>query len=198
MAASVGSLQLNRTGRNFVDGYASDQPCRHGCWILASGAVGAIVGLVLLRSTGPDYSTIKLATTTDLEREFDALRETLDIPGLSAAISEGNQIVWARGFGYADLDRRSTVDPRTTSFHLASVTKPYTATVVLQLADERRLELDSPVSKFGVSMPTGAPVRVWHLLPHTSARTPGSAYPGKFTKGPISVETQTRPRRKKQ
>jgi CubicO group peptidase (beta-lactamase class C family) len=59
---------------------------------------------------------------------------------------------------------------------IASVTKPYTATVVRQLSDEDRLDLDSPVSDFGTDMPRDQPVRVWHLLSHTSSRTPENVY----------------------
>jgi CubicO group peptidase (beta-lactamase class C family) len=58
-------------------------------------------------------------------------------------------MVWTRGFGWADIEHRVRVDPETTSFHLASVTKPIAATVVLQLVDEARLGLDAPISQFG-------------------------------------------------
>jgi CubicO group peptidase (beta-lactamase class C family) len=148
---------------------------RSALWVLAGAVAGAVAG-TLLWSLEPDYATMEVATAADLERELDALRERLDIPGMSAAIAEGDRIIWARGFGYADVDRRIRVDPHATSFHLASVTKPYTATVILQLVDEGRLNLDSPVSRFGVEMPEEEPVRVWHLLSHTSAQRPGSVY----------------------
>jgi CubicO group peptidase (beta-lactamase class C family) len=95
---------------------------------------------------------------------------------MSAAIAERDRVVWARGFGWANLEQRVAVDPAVTSFHLASVTKPYAATVLLQLADEGRLDLDSPVSDFGIDMPRDTPVRVWHLLSHTSGGTPGTTF----------------------
>jgi CubicO group peptidase (beta-lactamase class C family) len=149
---------------------------RWKAWVLAGVAVGVIAGLLLLRTSEPDYAAIEVVTATDLEREFAAMRERLDIPGMSVAISDGDRIVWARGFGYADIDRRVRVDPDTTSFHLASVTKPYTATLVLQLADDGHLDLNSPVSQFGVELPDDEPIRVWHLLSHSSAPPAGSAY----------------------
>ena len=146
---------------------------RVAAWMFAAVLAASAVAGLLLWSPEPDYSRLDVATAADLERELGALRDRLAIPGLSAAIADGDRIVWARGFGYADLDRRIPVDPDTTSFHLASVTKPYAATVVLQLADEGRVSLDAPVTGFGVDMPR---VQVWHLLSHTSQQPPGAAY----------------------
>lgn len=144
-------------------------------WVLAGATAVVVLGL-LLWSAEPDYSAIDVASASDLGRELDALRERLNIPGMAAAIAEGDRVIWARGFGYADLARQAPVDPDTTSFHLASVTKPYTATVVLQLADEGRLDLDAPVSQFEAETPPAPSVLVRHLLSHTSGATPGSVY----------------------
>jgi CubicO group peptidase (beta-lactamase class C family) len=149
---------------------------RSARWIVAGASVAAVAVLVLSSATEPDYSKIDIETTDDLERELEAFRQRLQIPGMAAAIADDGKVVWSRGFGYANLERRAPVDPDTTSFHLASVTKPYTATVVLQLVDEGRLDLESPVSAFGVGMPSDQPVRVWHLLSHTAARPPGRVY----------------------
>jgi len=64
-----------------------------------------------------------------------------------------------------------------TVYHLASVTKPYAATVVLQLVEEGKLNLDQPVAELGASHDSIGPgARVWHLLSHTSAKTPGTAF----------------------
>ena len=149
---------------------------RSALWFVVGAAVTAGAAVLLLWRSEPDYSKIDVATTADLERELGRLRERLEIPGMAVAIAERDRIVWARGFGYADLDRRVPVDPETTSFHLASVTKPYTATVVLQLAEEGRVDLDASVSQFGIDRRSDAPVRVWHLLSHTSGSSPGSDY----------------------
>lgn len=146
-------------------------------WMRAAALVAAVIaGAFVFAPQEPDYSSVQVATTSDLERELDALRQQLEIPGLSAAIADGDRIVWARGFGSADLDRHVPVDPERTTFHLASVTKPFTATVVLQLVEEGRVDLDAPVSRFGVDIPRDQPVRVRHLLSHTSSGAPGRAY----------------------
>ena len=101
------------------------------------------------------------------------MREPLEIPGMSAAIGERDEIVWARGFGLADRERSISAGPDSI-YHLASVTKPYSAVVVLQLVDESKLDLNQPVSDFGVNIGEG--VRVWHLLSHTSTKPPGTVF----------------------
>jgi CubicO group peptidase (beta-lactamase class C family) len=63
----------------------------------------------------------------------------------------------------------------TTSFHLASLTKPLAATVILQLVDEGKVSLDDPVSKYGIVLANSA-VLVRHLMSHTSEGTPGTQY----------------------
>lgn len=123
----------------------------------------------------PDPWQARIATTAELARELDAWRARLRIPGMSAAVAEGDRVIWAQGFGLADVER--SVQARAdTIYHLASVTKPFGATVILQLVEEHRLRLDAPVSDFGIVMERSAPVRVWHLLSHTSRDPPGAAY----------------------
>jgi CubicO group peptidase (beta-lactamase class C family) len=64
-----------------------------------------------------------------------------------------------------------------TIYHLSSVTKPYAATVVLQLVDEGKLDLDQAVSAFGINLDgVGPGARVRHLLSHTAAGTPGTTF----------------------
>ncbi|MEP7347983.1 MAG: serine hydrolase domain-containing protein, partial [Gemmatimonadaceae bacterium] len=95
------------------------------------------------------------------------------IPGVSVVIAKGQQIVWARGFGIADIERQLTVTP-TTSFHLASLTKPFASTVIMQLVEEGKVSLDDPVSKYGIQLQNGVLVR--HLLTHTSEGVPGAVF----------------------
>ena len=111
----------------------------------------------------------------DLERELEALRVNLRIPGMSAAIAEHERVVWTRGFGMAATERGIPAGDDTI-YHLASLTKPYASTVLLQLVQEGRLDLDAPVSQFGIAMTRKTPVKVWHLLSHTSDEPPGTRY----------------------
>lgn len=146
--------------------------CVHVCGVVL---VLTLVLLGWLTFGEPEFDQIRVDTFEELEREMEALRVSLWIPGMSAAIAENQRVVWTRGFGLADVER-GTVTQEDTIYHLATLTKPYASTVVLQLAEEGRLDLNAPVSQFGIAMERSAPVRVWHLLSHTSDEPPGTRY----------------------
>jgi len=110
-----------------------------------------------------------------LEIELDRLRQRLSIPAFSAAIVKNQEVLWARGFGCADIASNAPATPHT-PYHLASLTKPFGATILLQLVEEGLVELDDPVSEYGVYVESDGVARVKHLLSHTSAGTPGRRY----------------------
>ena len=118
-------------------------------------------------------------STADLlpqfEAELEGLRQQLKIPGLSAAIVEDQELVWAQGLGYADLENQVAATPET-PYRLASVTKPIAATLIMQLVEEGVLALDDPVSNYGVHLESEGEIKVWHLLTHTSEGVPGTRH----------------------
>lgn len=69
---------------------------------------------------------------------------THDLPGLAIGIVAGNETVYARGFGVRSIETREPVT-MTTLFHLASISKPFVATAILQLVEQGRVRLDAPV-----------------------------------------------------
>ena len=92
------------------------------------------------------------------------------VPGLSAAVVRGDRLVWAKGFGVADLAAASPATSRTVYLWF-SMTKIVTATAVMRLAERGKLDLDAPADEYFrglkvVSQP--APITVRHLLSHTS------------------------------
>jgi CubicO group peptidase (beta-lactamase class C family) len=92
------------------------------------------------------------------------------VPGLSVAVVKEDRVVWSRGFGLSDLVS-STRATSQTSYLWFSMTKIATATAVMRLAEEHKLELDAPADEYYrgfkiVSQPT--PVSVRHLLNHSS------------------------------
>jgi len=116
------------------------------------------------------------ASLAEFETRVERLRGELNIPGLGLVIASGQRIVWARGLGKADVE--NAIPPTgDTTFHLASLTKTYASTVLLQLVEEGRVSLDDPVTRYGVNAPSTGVVTVRHLLTHTSeSAPPGSAY----------------------
>ncbi len=109
------------------------------------------------------------------EASLDSIRVDLQIPGLAAAIAQGEDIVWARGFGLADVERgRPATD--TTSFYLASVTKPIAAIVMMQLMEEGLVSLDDPIADYGVELEAEGEITVQHVFNHTSQGVPGTVF----------------------
>jgi CubicO group peptidase (beta-lactamase class C family) len=142
-------------------------------------ACAAIAGIAVITwtiaSREPDLSNVSVTTIRALARELDSVRQRLRIPGMSLAIAEGGRLTWAHGLGQAHVEKAIPAGPDTI-YHLASVTKPFGTTVVLQLVEEGRLQLDAPLSGFGINMKRSAPVRVWHVMSHTSRDPPGTRY----------------------
>ena len=81
----------------------------------------------------------------EFEAEVDALRQKLQIPGISIAVVKDQRIVLARGYGYVDLENEipATAD---TPYNIASCTKPFAAAVLMKLVEEGRLDLDTPMA----------------------------------------------------
>jgi CubicO group peptidase (beta-lactamase class C family) len=89
-------------------------------------------------------------------------------PGCALAVMKDGRIVYKRGYGMADLDHDVKITT-TTVFHVASMSKQFTAAAVLMLAQEGKLSLDDPAKNFVPELPDfGAPITLRHLLHHTS------------------------------
>jgi CubicO group peptidase (beta-lactamase class C family) len=96
-----------------------------------------------------------------------ALVNQSPVPAVSVAVAVDGEIVWAEAFGSASLELGVRADPHT-RFRIASVAKPLTATTLMRLAQEGRIDLDAPVASFGddlAHLPETLTVR--HLARHT-------------------------------
>ena len=111
----------------------------------------------------------------EFENVLERIRTDLKIPGFSAAITKNRKIVWVKGFGNANREKSIEATPETV-YHLASLTKPFAATIIMQLIEENKLSLDTPISDFGIDLESQGIIRVRHLLSHTSEGAPGSHY----------------------
>jgi D-alanyl-D-alanine carboxypeptidase len=110
-------------------------------------------------------------TVTDFSARIDPLSKNMlsrPVAGISIAISRHGQVVFARGYGVANLEHSVPVSPETV-FHICSISKNILAAVVLQLVDEGKLKLEDDVTKYVPEAPThGRHVTVRQLLNHTS------------------------------
>ncbi|HTV73288.1 MAG TPA: serine hydrolase domain-containing protein [Candidatus Acidoferrales bacterium] len=90
-------------------------------------------------------AAIDAAVTETMSRE--------QIPGVSLAILHDGAIVYEHGYGYRDVAAEAPVDPQT-YFEIGSVTKQFTTAAIALLAQDGKLNLDDPVSKYVPDAPT--------------------------------------------
>lgn len=148
--------------------------------------------------TGVSSDTRATAIAEQENRAFisaiDRLRRDYRIPGMSVIVMRNQQEVLAQGLGYADLERRIPAS-EITPYHIASLTKPLATTLLLQLVEQGRLDLDAPFAAYDPSYtdlcnlirsPSGyyvpdyncytQQITVRHHLTHTTQGIPGSNF----------------------
>lgn len=82
-----------------------------------------------------------------LEAQLEKSRVSLHIPGMAMAVVKDDALIWARGFGVADMERGTPVTPETL-FAIGSSTKAFTATLIGMLVDEGKMSWDDPITRF--------------------------------------------------
>ena len=89
-------------------------------------------------------------------------------PGCAVGVMKDGRIIHERGYGMADLDHDVKLSP-TTVFHVASMSKQFTAAAILMLAQDGKISLDDPVRKYVPELPDlGGPITLRQLLHHIS------------------------------
>lgn len=89
-------------------------------------------------------------------------------PGVAIAVQRDGKLVYSKGFGYADLEQNAKITP-TTIFHIASVSKQFTAFAIAMLADQGKISLDDDIRKYLPEMHDfGTPITIRQLVHHTS------------------------------
>lgn len=150
------------------------------CWtltfisILFIGLCGS--GWGASTEPGPDPLLTGPADPKELERFLDPFfaeqMERLHIPGAVFVLVKEGEIFFAKGYGYSDLERKIPVVPDRTVFRVASVSKLFTATAVMQLYERGLLRLDEDVNqyltRFKLENNFPQPVTAAHLLTHTT------------------------------
>lgn len=108
-----------------------------------------------------------------LDTWMEATVREREQPGLSIGIVYDQDLIWAKGYGWADLDKRIPATPSTV-YRIASISKLFTATAILQLRDAGKLQLDDPVVRYlpwfqiKNKHPEGPVITIRHLITHTS------------------------------
>jgi CubicO group peptidase (beta-lactamase class C family) len=145
-----------------------------GCVALAAAPLAAPVA----------GSGTAIAQPADFRARADAILQAAypaDGPGAAVVVMRGGRVIYSAGRGLADVDAHRAITPETV-FRLGSLTKQFTAAVVLQLVAEGRISLDDPISRFFPDYPQpGARATVRQLLNHTSGIQSYTGIPGWMT-----------------
>lgn len=123
---------------------------------------------VIARAAAPDASTATLPANVvkALESAADKAFTEAAAPGAVVAVRTG-QGTWTKAYGHADGDGKT---PMTVGIHtrIGSITKTFTGTVVMQLAEQGALSLDDPISKYVPGVPNGDRISLRLLANMTS------------------------------
>ncbi len=113
-----------------------------------------IVALLLAFAVRCSFAASTISDNADVkgaERFFEAWIQGQiayrGLPGIAVGVIHDQELVWAKGFGYADVDLKTPVTP-STKFRMASHSKLFTATAIMQLRDAGKVHLDDPVEKY--------------------------------------------------
>jgi CubicO group peptidase (beta-lactamase class C family) len=102
---------------------------------------------------------------------FAEQMETLHIPGVTFIFVQGERVMYASGYGYANLETATSINADSSVVRIGSVSKPFVATAVLQLVEQGKLDLDSDINQyltaFQLESAFPEPVTLAHLLTHT-------------------------------
>jgi CubicO group peptidase (beta-lactamase class C family) len=110
----------------------------------------------------------------DLGAFFDGIiplqLERSDIAGASVLVMKDGNVLLQKGYGYADEKTKKPVDPNTTIFRLASISKLFTWVSVMQLEEQGKLNIDADVNQyldFRIKSAFGKPITLRNLMTHT-------------------------------
>lgn len=88
-------------------------------------------------------------------------------PGGAVAVLKGDQILYTKAFGYADVDKQKLNNPNTI-FDIASCSKQFTAASVIRLAQQGKIDLQEPIQKYFPEFKIKTPIPLHSLLTHSS------------------------------
>jgi CubicO group peptidase (beta-lactamase class C family) len=114
-------------------------------------------------------------TAEDLGGWFDGMMPWLiargDLAGAVVSVVKDGQVLFARGYGFADVEKRVPVDAATTLFRIGSISKLFTWTSVMQQVEKGKLDLDKDVNTyldFKIPDAFGKPITLRNIMTHTA------------------------------
>ena len=128
---------------------------------------GVVLGAILVAAVGLRAQSLSPEMSANVDKVFEKWNRS-DSPGCAVGIYRDGQIVYKRGYGMANLNDDVPITPATV-FHVASMSKQFTAASILLLAQQGKLSLDDDVHKYIPELPDfGERITLRHLMHHTS------------------------------
>ena len=127
----------------------------------------------------PDYPVIRNAdytNTSQLQEFFDDLINqqivNQKIPGATLSVVNSTHVLYQQGYGYANIENNQLVDPGTSMFRAASISKLFTWTAAMQLYEQGLLDLNADINtyltNFTIPKKFNKPITMLHLMSHTA------------------------------
>jgi CubicO group peptidase (beta-lactamase class C family) len=146
-----------------------------------AAALAVVLALLSARGTAQQsFNRFELFSVLDVYLE--SLRQQAGIPGMSAAVVKDDAILWEKGYGFQNVTARIRATPDT-PYQVGGVSETLAAVLLLQCVEQKKLELDIPISRYGVSFPE-SDVTLRQILSHTSTEAAGGTFqynPERFT-----------------
>ena len=140
-----------------------------------------------------DSAVIRAALTL-ADAQLEQERKRRHVPGISAGVVYDQELIWTQGYGQANLETGAAADADTI-YRVASISKLFTATMLMQLRDAGKLQLDDPVEKylpeFKVTspFPDARPITFRQLVSHGSGLTREGGHTGWQSMDMPTIET---------
>lgn len=119
---------------------------------------------------------------TILDTWLDGMKDFDRLPGISVAVIKNQEVLWSKGFGLADVDKKVPMEPQTI-FSICSISKLFTSVAIMQLVEQGKLRLDDSIQAVlpGYNLPQQFPgsgaVTIRGLLTHSAGVPRDSDYP---------------------
>lgn len=125
--------------------------------LLTAGILASTAGIgapAYSQSTTSEALAAGDQRAADRDQRFDPVREVIartleeaKVPSIAVAVVKDGRIIWEEGFGWADKERRVPATAHT-AYSLASMTKPITATAIMNLHEAGKLDIDAPIERY--------------------------------------------------
>src|SRR5579872_4177515 len=155
------------------------------------------LALIMVAFSLPTFGSAHDLTSADVAAWLDGFLpyglQSGDIAGAVIAVVKDGQVLFESGYGYADVERKTAMDPERTLTRIGSTSKLFTWTAVMQLVEQGKLDLHRNVDDyldFKVSPKQGPPITLLDLMNHTGGFEEGlKDVLAMFLNDPTSTET---------